>query len=514
MNAPRALPTWSGPVGLAETNSTLTERPVPSAAVRPQLDGSARIAATVASSASSRSRRLRKPGAATSAAAIGLAGSSRGLRRSAPRRAPRRWRAAPSGTAGRASSPGCSRSRRAPDRPGVRPRRPADRRRPASPAAPRSPPSGPRRARPRRERSRGSSRRGSGSSVGSRGTRTSILVRGAGWSADGNGPARLGPADGRCPASPKPPEVPHDPGPKVPSAKCPARSGDDARATPGTRGDYIARVHHAGARSHTRSRSKPCRIRPDPAAAARAAGIRARPRPRLPWLGQPEQLGQGCRHLRCPEPECVGVGHAQREDDRVSAAGHRGRRCHQLRHAVADPESDVPERARHRRPGQGRRHLPVPPDHADPELRPRQRPGRVRFLGVPDPVRRHQRHPGPDRHPDRDAEPDTQPVAVAIAVAHTDAGTDGRADTDTEPVPNGITDARPQTRTASCRTSSAPARSLPTKPGVRPDKAPASCSTLIFNPQVGNKNDYTIGHQSQTAGSSLPCATTVMTVSP
>ena len=76
MNAPRALPTWSGPVGLAETNSTLTERPVPSAAVRPQLDGSARIAATVASSASSRSRRLRKPGAATSAAAIGLAGSS------------------------------------------------------------------------------------------------------------------------------------------------------------------------------------------------------------------------------------------------------------------------------------------------------------------------------------------------------------------------------------------------------------------------------------------------------
>ena len=37
---------------------------------------------------------------------------------------------------------------------------------------------------------------------------------------------------------------------------------------------------------------------------------------------------------------------------------------------------------------------------------------------------------------------------------------------------------------------------------------------LIFNPQVGNKNDYTIGHQSQTAGSNLPCATTVMTVSP
>ena len=37
---------------------------------------------------------------------------------------------------------------------------------------------------------------------------------------------------------------------------------------------------------------------------------------------------------------------------------------------------------------------------------------------------------------------------------------------------------------------------------------------LIFNPLVGNKNDYTIGHQSLTAGSSLPCATTVMTVSP
>ena len=70
MNAPRALPTWSGPVGLAETNSTLTER-VSTGAVRPQPAGSARIAAMTVSRAAARRCRFRKPGGATSTDAIG-----------------------------------------------------------------------------------------------------------------------------------------------------------------------------------------------------------------------------------------------------------------------------------------------------------------------------------------------------------------------------------------------------------------------------------------------------------
>ncbi len=70
MNAPRALPTWSGPVGLADTNSTLTERGW-TGATRPQPAGSARIAPIVVSRASSRSRRLTNPGAATSTEATG-----------------------------------------------------------------------------------------------------------------------------------------------------------------------------------------------------------------------------------------------------------------------------------------------------------------------------------------------------------------------------------------------------------------------------------------------------------
>ena len=72
----------------------------------------------------------------------------------------------------------------------------------------------------------------------------------------------------------------------------------------------------------------------------------------------------------------------------------------------------------------------------------------------------------------------------------------------------------PRTRTASCRTWSAPTRSLPTKPGVRHGQGAGFLQNLIFNPQVGNKNNYTIGHQSLTPGRILPCATTSMTVSP
>ena len=70
MNAPRAFPTWSGPVGLADTNSTLTARGR-TGATRPQPTGSARRASIVASRASSRSRMLTNPGAATSAVATG-----------------------------------------------------------------------------------------------------------------------------------------------------------------------------------------------------------------------------------------------------------------------------------------------------------------------------------------------------------------------------------------------------------------------------------------------------------
>ena len=46
MKAPRAFPTCSGPVGLADTNSTLTERAGP-ATTLPHAAGSARIAAMV-----------------------------------------------------------------------------------------------------------------------------------------------------------------------------------------------------------------------------------------------------------------------------------------------------------------------------------------------------------------------------------------------------------------------------------------------------------------------------------
>ena len=61
MNAPRALPIVSGPVGLAETNSTLTLRGR-IGATRPHVAGDARIASTVASSARSARWRLMNPG--------------------------------------------------------------------------------------------------------------------------------------------------------------------------------------------------------------------------------------------------------------------------------------------------------------------------------------------------------------------------------------------------------------------------------------------------------------------
>ena len=62
MNAPRALPTWSGPVGLADTNSTLTERGARSRPRGPTPSGSARIAAIVASSACVAQAQVQEPG--------------------------------------------------------------------------------------------------------------------------------------------------------------------------------------------------------------------------------------------------------------------------------------------------------------------------------------------------------------------------------------------------------------------------------------------------------------------
>ena len=69
-NAPRALPTVSGPVGLADTNSTLTDaRPTGGDAA--PAPGSARIAAIVRFEGRSVRRRFRNPGGATSTEAIG-----------------------------------------------------------------------------------------------------------------------------------------------------------------------------------------------------------------------------------------------------------------------------------------------------------------------------------------------------------------------------------------------------------------------------------------------------------
>ena len=70
MNAPRAFPIVSGPVGLAETNSTLTLRG-PVGLTRPQASGASRMPSTVAARASGRSRMFMKPGLATSTASIG-----------------------------------------------------------------------------------------------------------------------------------------------------------------------------------------------------------------------------------------------------------------------------------------------------------------------------------------------------------------------------------------------------------------------------------------------------------
>ena len=117
MNAPRALPMVSGPVGLADTNSTLTARGR-TGSTRPHASGSARMPSTSPARASGRRRRLMNPGGATAALSIG-----------GRRRADAAWprgaspaRSAACGTAGPASWPGWWPGRRAPGRPVARPR--------------------------------------------------------------------------------------------------------------------------------------------------------------------------------------------------------------------------------------------------------------------------------------------------------------------------------------------------------------------------------------------------------
>ena len=77
---------------------------------------------TIRSRAASARRRLRNPGGATSRRRSAWPPGRRRARARAPPRAPWRSPAAPSGTAGRASSRGWSRGRRAPGSPGARPR--------------------------------------------------------------------------------------------------------------------------------------------------------------------------------------------------------------------------------------------------------------------------------------------------------------------------------------------------------------------------------------------------------
>ena len=120
MNAPRALPIVSGPVGLADTNSTLTERAGPARrGPRPRVGEDARR--SIASRAASvephveearwrdLDRRDRRSGGRSAAwARDQLLGERR-------RRSP----AAPGDTAGRASARGWWRSRRAPGQPAL-----------------------------------------------------------------------------------------------------------------------------------------------------------------------------------------------------------------------------------------------------------------------------------------------------------------------------------------------------------------------------------------------------------
>ena len=115
--------------------------------------------------------------------------------------------------------------------------------------------------------------------------------------------------------------------------------------------------------------------------------------------------------------------------------------------------------------------------------------------------------------PIADAEPDAQPVAVAIAVANTDAGTDRRADTDTQPVPNGITDADAQPVLHRAELSA---------PHEDADKAQGTTGPGAgFVHELGHlqaagsaQPDYNDRPPVADGRSHQPCATAVMTVGP
>ena len=93
---PRALPMWSGPVGLADTNSTLTCRGLVCLS-RPKPAPAASAPSTAASSQAGERRTLTKPGAtaSTSASRGGPPpGAAADVGAQRFRQAPRRWRAA------------------------------------------------------------------------------------------------------------------------------------------------------------------------------------------------------------------------------------------------------------------------------------------------------------------------------------------------------------------------------------------------------------------------------------
>ena len=71
----RPCPTWSGPVGFADTNSTFTG-PARDAAARPYAGPAAMIARSVPASWSPASRKLMKPGPATSTDATSPGGNA------------------------------------------------------------------------------------------------------------------------------------------------------------------------------------------------------------------------------------------------------------------------------------------------------------------------------------------------------------------------------------------------------------------------------------------------------
>ena len=105
--APRPCPTWSGPVGFAETNSTWMRRPPPNAA-RVLCAPASRMRRTVAVNASVATLKLMKPGPAIATDAIEADSGSRATIRSATSRGLRLAMRARARATGLAKSPWAS----------------------------------------------------------------------------------------------------------------------------------------------------------------------------------------------------------------------------------------------------------------------------------------------------------------------------------------------------------------------------------------------------------------------